>query len=107
MQGADSRIVKIVLRETEKLLDTWKHPDPYIPPTAPGGTFQNLSIEFGALADDTCKALNMKGISLVQSYLGRTNDMIPDLPACLFCWILIPNSCSLNRAIPAVECKRR
>ncbi|KAG5952625.1 hypothetical protein E4U53_000373 [Claviceps sorghi] len=27
-----------LLSETEKLLDTWKHPDPYIPPTAPGGS---------------------------------------------------------------------
>jgi hypothetical protein len=27
------------LSETEKLLDSWKHPDPYIPPTAPGGIF--------------------------------------------------------------------
>ncbi|KAG6018001.1 hypothetical protein E4U43_007918 [Claviceps pusilla] len=27
-----------LLNETEKLLDTWKHPDPYIPPTAPGGS---------------------------------------------------------------------
>jgi NADH dehydrogenase (ubiquinone) 1 beta subcomplex subunit 9 len=25
------------LAETEKLLESWKHPDPYIPPTAPGG----------------------------------------------------------------------
>ncbi|KAG6016515.1 hypothetical protein E4U54_001204 [Claviceps lovelessii] len=28
---------QVLLNETEKLLDTWKHPDPYIPPTAPGG----------------------------------------------------------------------
>ena len=26
-----------LLTETEKLLDSWKHPDPYTPPTAPGG----------------------------------------------------------------------
>lgn len=30
------------MKETEKLLDTWKHPDPYAPPTAPGGTFSSL-----------------------------------------------------------------
>lgn len=30
---------QVLLRETEKLLDTWKHPDPYRVPTAPGGTF--------------------------------------------------------------------
>ncbi|KAG6000731.1 hypothetical protein E4U21_005086 [Claviceps maximensis] len=34
----DSRQQKALLYETEKLLDTWKHPDPYIPPTAPGGS---------------------------------------------------------------------
>ncbi|KAG5982657.1 hypothetical protein E4U55_001567 [Claviceps digitariae] len=27
-----------LLKETEKLLEKWKHPDPYIPPTAPGGS---------------------------------------------------------------------
>jgi NADH dehydrogenase (ubiquinone) 1 beta subcomplex subunit 9 len=26
-----------LLTETEKLLESWKHPDPYTPPTAPGG----------------------------------------------------------------------
>ncbi|KAI1430943.1 hypothetical protein GGR50DRAFT_133622 [Xylaria sp. CBS 124048] len=29
---------RALLRETEKLLDTWKHPDPYVAPTAPGGS---------------------------------------------------------------------
>jgi hypothetical protein len=28
---------QVLLRETEKLLETWKHPDPYRAPTAPGG----------------------------------------------------------------------
>ncbi|KAF4497659.1 NADH dehydrogenase (ubiquinone) 1 beta subcomplex 9 [Fusarium agapanthi] len=27
-----------LLTETEKLLESWKHPDPYTPPTAPGGS---------------------------------------------------------------------
>ena len=26
-----------LLKETEKLLEKWKHPDPYCAPTAPGG----------------------------------------------------------------------
>ena len=30
--------MQALLSETEKLLDTWKHPDPYVAPTAPGGT---------------------------------------------------------------------
>lgn len=34
----DPRQKKALLKETEKLLETWKHPDPYIMPTAPGGT---------------------------------------------------------------------
>lgn len=27
------------MKETEKLLEKWKHPDPYIHPTAPGGVY--------------------------------------------------------------------
>ena len=30
-------MVQILFNETEKLLEKWKHPDPYRPPTAPGG----------------------------------------------------------------------
>ena len=33
---ADGRI-QALLSETEKLLESWKHPDPYVHPTAPGG----------------------------------------------------------------------
>ncbi|TGJ79173.1 hypothetical protein E0Z10_g9587 [Xylaria hypoxylon] len=29
---------RALLNETEKLLETWKHPDPYCHPTAPGGS---------------------------------------------------------------------
>ncbi|TQW09543.1 hypothetical protein IF2G_02333 [Cordyceps javanica] len=28
--------LQALLSETEKLLNGWKHPDPYVPPTAPG-----------------------------------------------------------------------
>ncbi|KAK4216406.1 complex 1 protein [Rhypophila sp. PSN 637] len=34
----DPRQQKLLLKETEKLLEHWKHPDPYIHPTAPGGS---------------------------------------------------------------------
>ncbi|KAF2827687.1 hypothetical protein CC86DRAFT_349385 [Ophiobolus disseminans] len=27
-----------LIKETESLLEKWKHPDPYRPPTAPGGS---------------------------------------------------------------------
>jgi hypothetical protein len=37
--GADlDAFAQELLKETEKLLETWKHPDPYINPTSPGGT---------------------------------------------------------------------
>ncbi|PCD18093.1 hypothetical protein FGRA07_07561 [Fusarium graminearum] len=31
-------VIQALLTETEKLLESWKHPDPYTPPTAPGGS---------------------------------------------------------------------
>ncbi|RVX75503.1 hypothetical protein B0A52_00856 [Exophiala mesophila] len=34
----DTRTQRILFNETEKLLQKWKHPDPYRPPTAPGGS---------------------------------------------------------------------
>ncbi|KEF53648.1 NADH dehydrogenase (ubiquinone) 1 beta subcomplex 9, partial [Exophiala aquamarina CBS 119918] len=34
----DPRHRRILFNETEKLLEKWKHPDPYRPPTAPGGS---------------------------------------------------------------------
>ncbi|OQD73810.1 hypothetical protein PENDEC_c013G01457 [Penicillium decumbens] len=34
----DPRQQQVLLRETEKLLDEWKHPDAYRPPYAPGGS---------------------------------------------------------------------
>ncbi|KAH6681249.1 complex 1 protein [Plectosphaerella plurivora] len=35
---SDARQKRELLAETEKLLERWKHPDPYTPPTAPGGS---------------------------------------------------------------------
>ncbi|RKF53180.1 NADH dehydrogenase 1 beta subcomplex subunit 9 [Golovinomyces cichoracearum] len=34
----DPRMQRDLLRETEEILEKWKHPDPYFPPTAPGGS---------------------------------------------------------------------
>ncbi|KHJ31762.1 putative lyr family protein [Erysiphe necator] len=34
----DPRMQQDLFRETEEILDEWKHPDPYSPPTAPGGS---------------------------------------------------------------------
>lgn len=33
-----------LMRETEATLEKWKHPDPYIAPTAPGGLLPHFSI---------------------------------------------------------------
>ncbi|KAF2864634.1 hypothetical protein BDV95DRAFT_632773 [Massariosphaeria phaeospora] len=34
----EPRLQRTLIQETEALLEKWKHPDPYIPPTAPGGS---------------------------------------------------------------------
>lgn len=45
------------MKETEKLLDTWKHPDPYAPPTAPGGTFSSFRSRAVTALADACEIL--------------------------------------------------
>ncbi|KAL5408217.1 hypothetical protein PMIN06_000462 [Paraphaeosphaeria minitans] len=35
---AEPRRQRDLIKETENLLEKWKHPDPYRPPTAPGGS---------------------------------------------------------------------
>ncbi|MCJ1298522.1 hypothetical protein MMC08_001312 [Hypocenomyce scalaris] len=34
----EPRQQRILFEEAEALLEKWKHPEPYIPPTAPGGS---------------------------------------------------------------------
>ncbi|KAL7774575.1 hypothetical protein CFE70_005487 [Pyrenophora teres f. teres 0-1] len=34
----EPRQMRELIKETEDLLEKWKHPDPYRPPTAPGGS---------------------------------------------------------------------
>ncbi|OJD21978.1 hypothetical protein ACJ73_06678 [Blastomyces percursus] len=41
----EPRQQKILFRETEKLLDEWKHPDPYRAPSAPGGSKYERNME--------------------------------------------------------------
>ncbi|PGH16076.1 hypothetical protein AJ80_05291 [Polytolypa hystricis UAMH7299] len=41
----DPRQQKILFQETEKLLEKWKHPDPYRAPTAPGGSKYERNVE--------------------------------------------------------------
>ncbi|KIV81905.1 hypothetical protein PV11_04054 [Exophiala sideris] len=40
----DPRHQRVLFNETEKLLEKWKHPDPYRPPTAPGGSYSYYKI---------------------------------------------------------------
>ncbi|KAJ5885322.1 hypothetical protein N7495_009832, partial [Penicillium taxi] len=42
---SDPRLQKVLFRETEKLLQSWKHPDPYRAPTAPGGLSPRYSLQ--------------------------------------------------------------
>ncbi|TGO20502.1 hypothetical protein BPAE_0290g00090 [Botrytis paeoniae] len=37
-QASLERASIALFKETEDLLEKWKHPDPYHPPTAPGGS---------------------------------------------------------------------
>ncbi|OAX82636.1 hypothetical protein ACJ72_03016 [Emergomyces africanus] len=41
----EPRQQRILFRETEKLLEEWKHPDPYRAPTAPGGNKYERNME--------------------------------------------------------------
>ncbi|CAI6338935.1 unnamed protein product [Periconia digitata] len=34
----EPRLKRELIKETEDLLEKWKHPDPYVAPTAPGGS---------------------------------------------------------------------
>jgi hypothetical protein len=38
-------LAQAIIKETEDLLEKWKHPDPYRAPTAPGGTVPPLERE--------------------------------------------------------------
>ncbi|KAH7085558.1 hypothetical protein BKA63DRAFT_20210 [Paraphoma chrysanthemicola] len=40
-----------LIKETESLLEKWKHPDPYRPPTAPGGSLHSIGYISGPAAD--------------------------------------------------------
>ncbi|QIX00179.1 hypothetical protein AMS68_005696 [Peltaster fructicola] len=35
---SEPRQQRIIIEQTQDLLEKWKHPDPYRPPTAPGGS---------------------------------------------------------------------
>jgi len=36
--GLTHTFTQLIVEQTEQLLEKWKHPDPYRPPTAPGGS---------------------------------------------------------------------
>lgn len=43
--------IQVLLRETEKILEEWKHPDPYRHPTAPGGMLTSVESDVLDLTD--------------------------------------------------------
>ena len=45
----EPRQQRALIKETEALLSKWKHPDPYRPPTAPGGSKYERNIPCHAL----------------------------------------------------------
>jgi NADH dehydrogenase (ubiquinone) 1 beta subcomplex subunit 9 len=48
--GTDASAQELI-KETELLLEKWKHPDPYRPPTAPGGSLLHLGYISAPAAD--------------------------------------------------------
>jgi hypothetical protein len=53
---------QVIIKETENLLEQWKHPDPYRPPTAPGGESTRLEM--------------MNSEQCVNEYKGRNTSAI-------------------------------
>lgn len=52
---------QVLLRETEKLLENWKHPDPYRAPTAPGGMSSIYAVtKWTDLSNNLSQAQNTK-----------------------------------------------
>ncbi|KAI9670104.1 MAG: hypothetical protein M1829_004832 [Trizodia sp. TS-e1964] len=61
---ADPRQQRVLFRETEEILEKWKHPDPYRPPTAPGGSKYERNVpapildrEYGSLIWRACRLI--------------------------------------------------
>lgn len=51
----DPRQQRVLFEETEKLLDSWRHPDPYRAPTAPGGSKYERNLEVPVLNPPPCQ----------------------------------------------------
>lgn len=78
----DQTELQVLFVETEKLLEKWKHPDPYRPPSAPGGetsfpsfpptarAYDRLAVQEGRRADTSThqQDRNMNATSLHQIY---------------------------------------
>jgi hypothetical protein len=54
LHGATNAVQQELIKETEALLEKWKHPDPYRPPTAPGGMQLPLGYLSASAAETAC-----------------------------------------------------
>ena len=54
--------VKAILDQTEALLQKWKHPDPYRPPTAPGGSKYERNLPAPILDRKSAKPILLCGL---------------------------------------------
>lgn len=61
-------LLQAIIKQTEQLLEKWKHPDPYKPVNAPGGTFHPVQ-----------RATNVTLISLI-SQAANTSATCPLIP---------------------------
>lgn len=59
-------MIQLLLDQTEELLEKWKHPDPYRPPTAPGGSKYERNLP--------CPNLDRKLHSARESYTRANSD---------------------------------
>lgn len=81
--------IQILLRETEKLLNEWKHPDPYRAPTAPGGAYRLFDI----------------GLSRVQLTVIIGNKWERNIPAPILPCTLIDRPFSMHDCRLTIYCR--
>jgi hypothetical protein len=62
--------MQALVEETEQILQSWKHPEPYIPPTAPGGTKYERNLPPPILSRPSC---HLPQLSILTVYSATTN----------------------------------
>lgn len=61
---------QLLLDQTQALLEKWKHPDPYRPPTAPGGSKYERNLP--------CHILDRKSLPACRFYSSDTHSTAKD-----------------------------